>query len=99
SRRRPALSAAGRAPGSLHPRVGDGARRDGWVGVVEEFEEGLNAAAAPVRGPEGTVIAALSVAGPTYRLGPADLPGAGAELIRAATEISRRLGHRAGVTG
>ena len=77
----------------------DGARRDGWVGVVEEFEEGLNAAAAPVRGPEGTVIAALSVAGPTYRLGPADLPGAGAELIRAATEISRRLGHRAGVTG
>src|SRR5699024_2902154 len=77
----------------------EGARRDGWAGVVEEFEEGLNAAAAPVRGPEGTVIAALSVAGPTYRLGPADLPGAGAELIRAATEISRRLGHRAGVTG
>lgn len=77
----------------------DGARRQDWVGVVEEFEEGLNAAAAPIRGPEGSVIAALSVAGPTYRLGPADLPGAAAELIRAAAEISARLGYRPDVTG
>lgn len=77
----------------------DEARRRGWSGVVEEFEEGLNAAAAPIRGPEGTVIAALSVAGPTYRLGPADLPDAATSLIDAATEISRRLGHRADVTG
>lgn len=76
----------------------DEARRRGWSGVVEEFEEGLNAAAAPIRGPEGTVIAALSVAGPTYRLGPADLPGAARELIKAADQVTRRLGHRAGDT-
>lgn len=76
----------------------DEARRKSWAGVVEEFEEGLNAVAAPIRGPEATVIAALSVAGPTYRLGPDDLPAVADELIRAAAEISRRLGYRADVS-
>ena len=62
--------------------------------AVEEFEEGLVALAAPVRGPEGTVIAAVSAAGPAYRLAPERLPEA-AEVLRAATEeISRRLSHR-----
>lgn len=77
----------------------DEARSRGWSGVVEEFEEGLNAVAAPIRGPEGTVIAALSVAGPTYRLGPTDLPAAATSLVDAANEVSRRLGHRSDVTG
>ena len=59
--------------------------------------DGLVALAAPVRGPEGTVIAAVSAAGPAYRLAPERLPEA-AEMLRAATEeISRRLGHRPSV--
>ena len=75
------------------------ARERGWAVAVEEFEEGLNAAAAPIRGPEGEVVAAVSVAGPAYRIAPEDLPRAAEALVRAAQEISRRLGHRAEVTG
>lgn len=70
------------------------ARERSWAQAVEEFEHGLNAVAAPVRGPEGTVIAALSAAGPTYRLAPERLAGTAEVLLRAAGEISRRLGHR-----
>jgi len=75
------------------------ARERGWAQAVEEFEEGLNAAAAPIRGPAGDVIAAVSVAGPAYRLAPEDLPRAADALLRAAEQISRRLGYRAEVTG
>lgn len=75
------------------------ARERGWAEAVEEFEEGLNAAAAPIRGPAGEVIAAVSVAGPAYRLAPEDLPRAADALLRAAEQISRRLGYRAEVTG
>lgn len=75
------------------------ARERGWAEAVDEFEEGLNAAAAPIRGPAGEVIAAVSVAGPAYRLAPEDLPRAADALLRAAEQISRRLGYRAEVTG
>ena len=75
------------------------ARERGWAEAVEEFEEGLNAAAAPIRGPAGDVIAAVSVAGPAYRLAPEDPPRAAGALLRAAEQISRRLGYRAEVTG
>lgn len=75
------------------------ARERGWAQAVEEYEEGLNAVAAPIRGPEGAVVAALSAAGPTYRLAPESLPAAAQALRRAAEEISRRLGYRADVTG
>lgn len=70
------------------------ARDRGWVAAIEEFEEGLVALAAPVRGPEGTVIAAVSAAGPAYRLTPERLPEASTVLREATEEISRRLGHR-----
>lgn len=75
------------------------ARERGWAQAVEEFEVGLNAVAAPIRGPEGEVVAAISVAGPAYRLSTEDLPRAAEVLLRAAAQISRRLGFRAEVTG
>ncbi|MDN6327969.1 MAG: IclR family transcriptional regulator [Brachybacterium sp.] len=75
------------------------ARERGWAEAVEEFEVGLNAAATPIRGPEGDVIAAVSVAGPAYRLAADELPRVAEALQRAAEEISRRLGHRPEVTG
>ncbi|MEX0428467.1 IclR family transcriptional regulator [Nocardioides sp. DS6] len=68
-------------------------RETGYATAVEEYEEGLNAVAAPVRGPDGSVIAAISAAGPAYRLGPDDLPATTDAVIRAAQEISRRMGH------
>ena len=70
------------------------ARERGWTEAVEEYEEGLVALAAPVRGPEGTVLAAVSAAGPAYRLSPQRLPEASLALRTATEEISRRLGHR-----
>lgn len=71
----------------------------GWAVAEEEYEEGLNAVAAAIRGPEGNVIAALSAAGPAYRLGRGRLPEVAEQVRQAAEEISRRLGHRPEMTG
>jgi DNA-binding IclR family transcriptional regulator len=73
------------------------ARERGWAQAIEEFEEGLVSLAAPVRGPRGAVIAAVSAAGPTYRLSPQRLPKAAVALRAATDEISERLGHRPSV--
>ncbi|AFU01645.1 IclR family transcriptional regulator [Nocardia brasiliensis] len=68
-------------------------RENGWASVCEELEIGLNAVAAPVLDNNGVIVAALSVSGPSYRLGP-DRFAAMAELaIASAAEISRRLGY------
>jgi urocanate hydratase len=54
---------------------------------------GLTAIAAPVHGPCGSVIAALCVTGPTFRLGLAVESGAAAEAVRrAAIRLSAELG-------
>ncbi|MGO1225551.1 MAG: IclR family transcriptional regulator [Brachybacterium sp.] len=71
----------------------------GWAVAEEEFEEGLNAVAAAIYGPEGSVIAALSAAGPAYRLGRGRLPEVAEQVQQAAAEISRRLEHRPEMTG
>lgn len=71
----------------------------GWAVAEEEYEEGLNAVAAAICGPEGNVIAALSAAGPAYRLGRGRLPEVAEQVRQAAKEISRRLGHRPEMTG
>lgn len=68
-------------------------RADGCARVAEEYEEGLNAVAAPVRSNDGTVIAAMSAAGPTYRLSPDDLVPTSQSVIEAAAEVSRRMGY------
>ena len=67
-------------------------RRRGYAQTMEELEVGLNAVAAPVRQGDGTVVAALSVSGPSFRLRPVDLPRVGRLTIEAADAISRRLG-------
>ncbi len=43
-------------------------RRDGYAKADAELEEGLVAIAAPIFGPAGTCVAALSVSGPAYRM-------------------------------
>jgi Transcriptional regulator len=67
-------------------------RDSGHALTVEEYEVGLNAAAAPVLDRSGHVIAALSVSGPAYRLGPERLGQLVPPLVAAAAEISRRMG-------
>src|SRR5690348_17695348 len=45
-------------------------RAQGYAVALDELEQGLSAVAAPVLGPGGTAVAALSISGPTIRLTP-----------------------------
>lgn len=65
----------------------------GYVSAVEELEIGLNAVAAPVRGVSGDVIAAVSAAGPSYRMTEESLEEIGRRVAKAGAEISTRMGH------
>jgi DNA-binding IclR family transcriptional regulator len=67
-------------------------RDRGWAGVTEELEVGLNAVAAPVRDANSQVVAALSVSGPSYRLGEEKLGEVAKQTVAAADAISRRMG-------
>jgi DNA-binding IclR family transcriptional regulator len=64
----------------------------GWGFTVEEYEVGLSAVAAPVRGADGDVIAALSVSGPSFRMASEDFPKLAKRVLTGADELSRRLG-------
>ena len=71
------------------------AASQGFAVDVEECEAGLNCAAAPVYDRSGSVVAALSVSGPSFRLGYDQLVDETVLLVTAAAEqLSRYLGHR-----
>jgi DNA-binding IclR family transcriptional regulator len=70
----------------------DVVRQRGWASVREELEVGLNAVAAPIYDADGEVVAALSVSGPSYRLGEEHFEATAKRTIAAAESISRRLG-------
>ncbi|KGM14381.1 IclR family transcriptional regulator [Cellulomonas bogoriensis] len=70
-----------------------GVRRRGWAQSVSEREAGVASVSAPVRGPSGRVVAAVSISGPVERL--SRQPGrlhAGAVVAAAnrLTEVLRR---------
>ncbi|MFI2509942.1 IclR family transcriptional regulator [Streptomyces sp. NPDC018972] len=65
----------------------------GYAATLEELELGLAAVAAPVRSHDGTVIAAISVSGPVYRLRADLLPELGSRTATAAAGLSRRMGY------
>lgn len=67
-------------------------RERGFATARGELEEGYVAAAAPVRDASGSVVAAVSVAGPSSRLDPRRLEEVGRRVRRAGHDISRRLG-------
>jgi IclR family transcriptional regulator, acetate operon repressor len=68
-------------------------RARGWAVDDEEVEEGVFCLGAAVRDHRRLAVAAISVAGPAYRLRPrADRVGA--LVAETAAAISRRLGHR-----
>jgi DNA-binding IclR family transcriptional regulator len=74
----------------LHARI-VASRARGWVAVNEEFEAGLVAVGAPVRGPSGRIVAAINVSAPSFRF--ADrLQDAGPAVKAAADRLSARLG-------
>jgi DNA-binding IclR family transcriptional regulator len=71
----------------------DRVRRQDWAYTEEELEIGLNAVAAPIRGPGGMVLAAISISGPSYRLTATSFPALAARLGSCAGAISARLGY------
>jgi IclR family acetate operon transcriptional repressor len=85
-------------PSSLRDEL-DQVRRRGWAKTVEELEEGLNAVAAPVRRADGAVVAAVSVAGPAFRMRSVELTRIGRLVVDAADSISRRMGYSDGGLG
>jgi DNA-binding IclR family transcriptional regulator len=67
------------------------AREDGYAIVREEFEPGLVAAAAPIRGVSGAVVAALNVSAPRFRFDDR-LDSAALRLVVAADGLSVAIG-------
>jgi len=65
---------------------------DGYAVSIEEFEDGLNAVAAPIRDSTGEVVAALSVSGPAYRLTSQHARQIAPDVVSAANAVSRRMG-------
>ena len=70
----------------------DQARRSGVARTHEELEMGLDAIAAPVFGPDGEMVAALDVSGPSHRL--RERSNLDRLTLEAAAELSRKLGYR-----
>lgn len=69
-------------------------RERGYAVDSEEIEEGLVCIGAPVRDHTGEVVAALSIAGPAFRLTRRKVPGSARIVLRVAGELSASLGHR-----
>ena len=65
--------------------------RSGWLATVGEREPGVASVSAPVRDPEGQVVAAVSVSGPIDRLGRAPGRQHGAAVLAAAARIDAAL--------
>jgi IclR family acetate operon transcriptional repressor len=71
----------------------DRVRSRGYATAQDELELGLSALAAPVRGADGHVVAALSISAPTHRLAAERIAQLAPVLLEQAGELSRRLGY------
>ncbi|MBP8947914.1 MAG: IclR family transcriptional regulator [Candidatus Promineofilum sp.] len=65
----------------------------GYALALEEYEEGYNAVAAPIRNHDGRVVGALSLSGPAFRLGRETLREFAAPLLATARLISGEMGY------
>ena len=94
------LAANGKVLPRLRPRRAADARSctriraRGYATSVDELELGLSALAAPVFGPGGEALAALSISGPTARLTSERIAQLAPLLMEEATRLAERLGHR-----
>jgi len=70
-------------------------RRSGYAIDDEEREEGLRCIGAPVRDSTGEVIAAVSIAGPVFRITRDRTAALAAAVTKTAGQISLALGYRA----
>jgi len=70
------------------------ARKRGWAFDDSERYEDLRCIAAPIRGVDGNIVAAVSVVGAAFQIPDARIPELAEETLRACAEMSRCLGHR-----
>ncbi|SQH28443.1 Uncharacterized HTH-type transcriptional regulator RhmR [Arcanobacterium haemolyticum] len=63
-------------------------RRRGWAQSLGEHEPGVASISAPVRGPNGQVIAAISISGPVERMGRQPGRHYAAAVVAAANRLS-----------
>jgi len=68
-------------------------RHQGYAIVHEEFEEGFSGIAAPIFNHEAQVVAAISVSGPTYRIGPGKVDNFITLLKEVSQTISTEMGY------
>lgn len=66
-------------------------RRRGWAQSVSEREIGVASVSAPVRGPGGKVLAAVSISGPVERMGRQPGRQHGPPVVAAANRLSEFL--------
>lgn len=64
----------------------------GFVARSDTLERGVTAIAAPVHGPGGDIVAALSITGPSYRISESDIDRYGALVVQEAQHTSAALG-------
>lgn len=69
-------------------------RQQGYAVDDEEHEPGVRCVAAPVRGADGGVAAAVSVAGPASRMTRERVHAMAPRVVAAANAIAARLGYR-----
>jgi DNA-binding IclR family transcriptional regulator len=68
-------------------------RSQGYGVNLGESEDGVTSVAAAIRTSHGGALAAISLVGPTVRLGPTTVPALAAIVTEAASAVSRRLGY------
>lgn len=68
-------------------------KQNGFAVSMEELSEGVVSIAAPIRDYTGHVSAGLSIVGPIHRMNSNMIPAYSKEVMKAAMEISERLGY------
>ncbi len=71
-------------------------REQGYATAIEELEAGLVAIGAPVRNGASSVVAAVSIGGPSHRLTRERFPEIVARVKKAGERISVKLGYKRG---
>jgi DNA-binding IclR family transcriptional regulator len=76
---------------AMHGKVGE----RGFAATRHTIEPDVAAIAAPIHSRDGSIVAAINVVGPSYRISDSDIDRFGAAVVDAARAVARELGARA----
>lgn len=68
--------------------------QSGFVFTRRTVEPDVTAIAAPIHGRDGSIVAAINVVGPSFRISDADIDRFGSAVVGAAAAISQEIGAR-----